>query len=126
MRLKELAKLQNDYRQLLKSGITKKAMCELVIPFRDKWKLSDEQALAIARNEMALDKISKMMVNPTQTNADRIRAMSDEELVKYFWEIGVWDSFEDGKFCDNNCNAENNCDLCRLKWLQQPAEGECP
>lgn len=56
------------------------------------------------------------------TNADRIRAMSDEELVKYFWDIGVWDSFEDGKFCDNNCNAEHNCDLCRLKWLQQPYE----
>lgn len=56
------------------------------------------------------------------TNADRIRAMSDEELVKYFWDIGVWDSFEDGKFCDNNCNAEHNCDLCRLKWLQQPCE----
>lgn len=60
--------------------------------------------------------------NKVFTNADRIRAMTDEELVKCFWDIGVWDSFEDGKFCDNNCNAEHNCDLCRLKWLQQPYE----
>lgn len=51
------------------------------------------------------------------TNGDRIRAMSDEELVELFWE-----SFDDDKFCTGVCNEERNCDLCRLAWLKQPAE----
>ena len=51
------------------------------------------------------------------TIGDRIRAMSDEELVEYFWE-----SFDDDKFCTGVCNEEKNCDLCRLAWLKKPAE----
>lgn len=60
----------------------------------------------------------------TITNADRIRAMSDEELAKYL---------------SNPCNCEvdperdgfRECgnDLCvkyLLEWLQQPAEEETP
>ena len=64
------------------------------------------------------------------TNADRIRAMSDEELANVFWDIGleIW-----------NCNEYNghnvtmlpecekcdgNCALAILKWLKQPAEEE--
>ena len=53
------------------------------------------------------------------TNADRIRAMSDEKLVEHFWEV-----FPDEKFCSGECNEERNCDLCRLAWLKQPAEVE--
>ena len=55
------------------------------------------------------------------TNADRIRAMSDEEL-------GVW-------ICEHalSCGCCVGVELCRsddgiangaVKWLQQPAEGE--
>lgn len=64
------------------------------------------------------------------TNADRIRAMSDEELAKMLTDIG-WDchfceehfrldneSLMFGEKCDEKC--EEHC----LKWLQQPAEGE--
>lgn len=40
-----------------------------------------------------------------QTNADRIRAMSDEELAEYL-------------VYHNPYHTESNC----LKWLQQPAE----
>ena len=52
-----------------------------------------------------------------QTNADRIRAMSDEELVEHFWE-----SMPDDKFCTGICNEDHDCDKCRLEWLKQPAE----
>ena len=44
----------------------------------------------------------------SQTNADRIRSMSDEELAKYLFESGYdegWPSAKDA-----------------LEWLQQPAE----
>ena len=51
------------------------------------------------------------------TNADRIRAMSDEELVKNFWEV-----MDDSKFCTGVCNEQRDGDICRLAWLKQPAE----
>ena len=63
-----------------------------------------------------------------QTNAERIRSMSDEELAKHLVDIG-WDChlcaehrrldnepLLSGEKCDEKC-AEH----C-LQWLQQPAE----
>ena len=53
----------------------------------------------------------------TVTNADRIRAMSDEELVEFIKNIKVR-----AVFCkavkDNDAFEE----LCSAEWLQQPAE----
>ena len=57
--------------------------------------------------------------NPPMTKADRIRAMSDEELVENFGEY-----MPDEKFCTGICNDQMDCDVCRLAWLKQPAEGE--
>ena len=60
--LKEIGELQKNYKNLLSSNkLTKKAMCELVIPFRDKYHLSDKDALSIARNEMSIDEISRII-----------------------------------------------------------------
>lgn len=54
------------------------------------------------------------------TNADRIRAMSNEELAKF---IPDW-SYTGACKCDEqpyvDCN--NECDKCVLEWLKQPAE----
>lgn len=52
------------------------------------------------------------------TNADRIRAMSDEELCKLIKPIPDFP-------CDligypDKCM--DSCEVCILKWLQQPAE----
>ena len=51
------------------------------------------------------------------TNADRIRAMSDEELVEFIKNIKVRAAF---------CKAVKDNDafeeLCSAEWLQQPAE----
>ena len=60
--IKEIGKLQKDYGNLVsKKMLTKKAMCDLVIPFRDKYCLSDRDALAIARNEINIDKIARLI-----------------------------------------------------------------
>ena len=60
--LKEIGKLQNDYDSLKQSKkLSKKAICDLVIPFRDKYRLSDKDALAIARNEMSIHKIAEIL-----------------------------------------------------------------
>ena len=52
------------------------------------------------------------------TNSDRIRAMSDEELARFF--IG-----DSPNFCHAGlCLDGETCIGCFLNWLQQPAEGE--
>ena len=50
---------------------------------------------------------------PPKTNADRIRQMTDEELVS---EISR-------SICENveNCENDLNCYDCRLQWLKQVA-----
>ena len=61
--------------------------------------------------------------NKQMTNADRIRAMSDEELAAML---------KDYKDCNKNCiisNGKHCYQICEeesvlLKWLKQPAEGE--
>ena len=55
-----------------------------------------------------------------QTNADRLRAMSDEELepMIFAFKLGY------APWCDHHCENEGDygCDNCILKWLKQPAE----
>ena len=65
----------------------------------------------------------KITTGKSQTNADRIRAMSDEELAKaiaskaYTGACNDFDISYDGNCC-------HNCEKCDaiIKWLQQPAE----
>jgi hypothetical protein len=54
------------------------------------------------------------------TNADRIRAMSDEELAEFLVE------WENASVCTAECYAhcKHECNKCIEKWLKQPAEGE--
>ena len=65
-----------------------------------------------------------------QTNADRIRAMSDEELAKIIKTIAfdVYNCNEGQnksmKMVKGRCMCEFNCDECILELLKQPAEGE--
>ena len=54
------------------------------------------------------------------TNADRIRAMSDEELAGF---IPNW-SYTNACKCEEQSYADCNlkCEECVLDWLQQPAK----
>ena len=53
--LEELAELQIRYQRLVDNQeLSKKKMCELVIPFRDRYGLSDKEALSIARGELGI------------------------------------------------------------------------
>ena len=55
------------------------------------------------------------------TNADRIRSMSDEELVRMLTlGEGAFDCFKCRKVVDGECDT--NCPERCLDWLQQPAE----
>ena len=64
------------------------------------------------------DKCKQYNPNYT-TNADRIRAMSDEELCEFLGEYKFCDICEEG--CDS-CTYNGDCDKRLLDWLQQPAE----
>lgn len=60
----------------------------------------------------------------SMTNADRIRAMSDEELAK--WITYACDADLE-MFCSNPKRTrpcDKSCDLCAIDWLKQPAEEE--
>ena len=54
------------------------------------------------------------------TNADRIRAMSDEALEDFIRKISI--CFE--PWCDKHCKFDigDNCNTCLRDWLKQPAE----
>ena len=57
----------------------------------------------------------------TVTNADHIRAMSDEELASWFCNSVTMEC------CYDTCPARHICsgdDNGMLKWLKQPFEGE--
>ena len=75
------------------------------------WKALD-MAIAALREQECKDTNSP-------TNADRIRAMSDEELVEFIKNIKVRAAL---------CKAVKNNDafeeLCSAEWLQQPAGEE--
>ena len=59
------------------------------------------------------DKFNQSVLSKPMTNADRIRAMSDEELAKHF----------SGMICDINEGVEYHENPNRwLEWLKQPAE----
>ena len=59
------------------------------------------------------------------TNADRIRRMSDKELAKILVDADygvlyeeICGSVERTRVCDNDC------EICVLEWLRQPAKEE--
>lgn len=58
MFFKQASELQENYQDLIDNKkLTKKAMCDLCVPFRDKYKLTDLQTLRIARKEMDLSEM---------------------------------------------------------------------
>ena len=61
------------------------------------------------------------MVDQPKTHADRIRAMTDEELAEVLGELVHCG----GCPMRDNCKVDNlPCDNVLLEWLKQPAEGD--
>ena len=53
--MREAAVMQEEYQRLVdEKRLSKKALCALCVPFRDKYGLTDLQTLRIARREMDL------------------------------------------------------------------------
>ena len=64
-----------------------------------------------------LDELRRLPGPHIITNADRIRAMSDEELCEFILEI------RDGDCLNDRCYAADpnkGCDYCTMEWLKAP------
>lgn len=73
--IKDIARLQKSYDNLVSSKkLTKKAMCDLVIPFRDKYWLTDKEALMIARSEVNVDEIVRIFENTLSRREEKIKS----------------------------------------------------
>ena len=86
---------------------------------KDKYIHGGDESYDSRRTE-AIDYAIAALSETVKTNADHIRAMSDEELAKF---IPDW-SYTNACKCDElpyvDCN--NECEKCVLEWLKQPAE----
>lgn len=59
--VKDIVDLQESYKELVETKtLSKRKLCELCIPFRDKFGLTDIETLRIARNEITLKEIEKL------------------------------------------------------------------
>ena len=62
LKIKDIVDLQESYEELVKTKtLSKRKLCELCIPFRDKFGLTDIEVLRIARNEITLKEIQELI-----------------------------------------------------------------
>ena len=88
-------------------------------------------AVSVCRFWEALDIAVKALEDVTDknvgkmTNAQKIRAMSDEELVNLHYSGFAHCIASDPTVCDRHDFIGNltPCEQCYLKWLQQPCGG---
>lgn len=59
-------------------------------------------------------------VQKQKTNADRIRNMSDEELVAFIGHNSLCDQIQNNEI--NWCESQGVCNNCLVEWLKQTAE----
>lgn len=58
------------------------------------------------------------------TNADRIRAMSDEELANFLFPLGSCPVVADGLPFNESAECSDDCEKCWLDWLKQEVDNE--
>lgn len=79
--MREAAAMQEEYQRLVdEKRLSKKAMCDLCAPFRDKYGLSDLQTLRIARREMGLMEMVDLLSCTEEVEPRAGRADLDAEI----------------------------------------------
>lgn len=65
------------------------------------------------------DEFNRQVLSQPMTNADRIRAMSDEELAEFIGHHSLCDRIQgESTWCEEHAVCEN----CLTEWLQQPVK----
>ena len=76
--IKDIARLQKNYDKLVSNKkLTKKAICDLVIPFRDEYWLTDKEALMIARSEVSVNEIVCILENALSRREKEIESVKN-------------------------------------------------
>ena len=100
------------------------ANCRQACPYNtlDGCKVKEYNAICPLTN------MAKPITEYKMTNADRIRAMSDEELVGFIRVIYMSEECPLGTLECETCFLKEACTgICcgkEIEWLQKPAEGE--
>ena len=83
-----------------------------------------DMAISALRQQETVAKCNGL--NEPLTNAQKIRAMTDEELVELHYSSSSHCIADDPTVCDRHDFIGNltPCEQCYLKWLQQPAGEE--
>ena len=102
MQLEAAVEIQKAYSKLTSGQVpfTKKNMCAILAPLRDKYGLTDRQVLAVARNELSLEEIMLL----SQTSEETKRHGSGEGLREYPKAV---------KTIEDNCVPVVRCKDCR-------------
>lgn len=106
MQLEAAVEIQKAYSKLTSGQVpfTKKNMCAILVPLRDKYGLTDRQVLAVARNELSLEEI--MLIS--QTSEETKRHGSGEGLREYPKAI---------KTIEDNCVPVVRCKDCKRSYV---------
>ena len=60
----------------------------------------------------------------SQTNGDRIRAMTDEELANFLFPLGSCPIIADGLPFNESADCADDCEKCWLDWLKKEVESD--
>ena len=71
-------------------------------------------------NELLMQAIAELRSRTVKTNADRYRAMSDEELAETIPCPYMRDCYDECKFGWHE--RTQTCEECKLDWLKQPVK----
>ena len=119
-----------DFFSMVIADIDCKGMCgryekEIAEMFLKVFDDSEEKiSCNCHHNSNSRDNESCCKCDSKQTNADRIRNMSDEELAKYIYDVS--EHCADCVVCGDDCDGCNGTeDICVpkiIEWLQSEAE----
>lgn len=93
------------------------------------WELQSIRSFGAKCMREVREALERLEAAKPQTNADRIRAMSDEELGMYLIQAHDCELYipfctskpECGELLEKDELTKEHCLVCMMKWLQQPA-----
>lgn len=112
----ELLPLSNNYYEVLRAQKAGKQYPLIIYSGKSS------EHLSLADRDMSVVGAFLRDSKKLQTNADRIRSMTDEELALAIMCPAEYDSnFNKRETCNGEMNK--NCYECSLKWLREESEG---
>ena len=118
--IKKVSELQKAYAKLGHDKIlTKKNICDLVIPFRDKYRLKDSEALLIARGEISTERVMQMLEKSLAVSYDTRRWFCERPNGNCI--VSIMKNKDDGTYSFVNLTAGHIC-TCRFDSVESALE----